>query len=568
MPTGYVTYPGILNPLHMMATRTNGVRPGNALLWATPGGNAADTTGTATLSFGFNGTNVLWGNALCDRGTTVVTSRGQFQVFEILDSRWRWNRFYITKAYNVRGEDVVVDSATQATLAQIITDIFTIIGVSVDVSLVSTTEYPEVTFDYDNCAHALEELIEPRGYVVSLQMDDTAKIFPVGSGTTLPGTTIAQSEICNITFSINPAEIPAVLSVVGAQTRVQSMLKCQPVGLDTNGKIVPVASLSYAPAGGWAGVDLATMDCITNETAKELAKATVGKWYQIQYQADGTYNLNYGGVNYCPGQITVTSAKQYLPLKNTLVDTQNDPFGQPRSLPAFVSGVFYDSDESAVPPRGQNTSPFQRVEQSSRKYKIDEALGVVAFEQLARKATIGGGVITGMDFADVYLTCSYSIHDNTTHIKDRYVGTLAAGGYGEQSGKDKSLQRTLVATYTSGTSTISALTDNKSSVDTAAGLYLANAQQKLQTAQGGVILARGIYPLSPDGLALQIKWDCAINGPVPWATTVTQNYEGIPLIPTSAEKSRMRRTALMDDQIEVRNLKYRTQMNRARNERS
>lgn len=557
MPTGNIFFPGISQPKHLHATRTLGSRPDAAVLYAQPQPGSPDCTGTATLSFNFNGNTVNWTNALCDRGTFAVSTGGHYQVFTILDRRWYWSKCYITRAYNVRNPDGSIDTATTATLSQIVADLFTAIGgITYDISAVSSGEYPEIVFDHDNVADAMEELLNPRGYVICLNTDDSVTIWVRGRGATLP----AGSELVNASISIDPPEIPLYLTALASKTLVQSKLKMAPVGLDTDGTIKAVASLSYAPAGGWDDTDMETFDFITDPVSKELAKLSVGKWFQVATQADGSFTIS----GYNPTLFTVTSPWQYLPLDGKLLDTYTDPMGKLRQVDSFVEGTFYQDDKKAQAPQGQNTATFSLDE--DRSWSLDAELGIIKCDTLCVMKNPGpvSGVMT---FSDIYFVCSYSVHDNTSFVKDRYYRSMNMGGLGIDMRELDELQRQIKVVYAGGDATATSVVDNQTTMDSLADAYLTTAANSYFTKVGDWLLYRGIFNINTDGVALQVKWDVAVPGqPVPFGTYVTQYCEGIPLLPTEREKEIVRRSKLAADPMTARKIRYRASKRRVREE--
>lgn len=541
MPSGNISFPGITAPQYAVCTRTIGARPDVNVIYAQPQPGTPDCSGTATFQINFNGVTITMNYALCDSGTLQVTTHGHTQVFEIKDRRWLWEKSNITRAWNVVAKDGSIVTATQRTLRQIVSDIFAAMGeLSPDLSAIVSDEKPEIIADHDACVDLLEEILYQRGYVISLQSDDTVKVYVRGRGTPLP----ANGDVVNANISINPPQVPYYLTCCMAKTLVQSMLMCRAVGLDTDGTIKPATALSYIPAGGWDGTDFDTFNNIANPKAKECAILSVGLWYQVYTQADGTNTLNRSGTNYLgpSGEIYVTDASQYLPIEANLLSTYTDNFGNIQTQPAYVSGKFFFNEEDGVPPRGTNTPSFTRVDR--RDWTLDRTNGIIKFKRPAVKVTPGDVPIAGtkMTFADVYLTCTYSVHDTTTYIKDRLTRRKTLGGVGEDLVKISELQRTIVASYTSGTSTVSTISDSKTAMNEAADLFLANAANSYQTVASNVLLYRGIYPFNTDGVCLQLRWDCAVPGPCPWGTHVAQNAEALPMLPTSTERGRLRKT--------------------------
>ena len=546
-----ITFPGISAPKYLRAFRTLGTRPDLAYLYAQPQPGSPDTSGLATLSFSFNNVTVNWTSALCDRGMLSVTTKGHYQIFTIKDRRWKWSKAYVTKAFNVRQPDGSVDSDTTASVADIAQYIFNTMGESaVDLSQIVSTEQPEMVFDHDTCADALDSLLSPRGYVIALNADDTVKVWVRGVGITLP----ANDDVVNASVSLDPPEVPLLLTALGKKTLVQSRLFMEPVGLDTDRSIKPVANLSYAPSGGWAGVNLETMDFISDPIKKELALSTVGKWYRVKNQSDGTFNIR----GYIPNDFVVTSAVQYLPLSDELVDTTQDGFGKVRRNPAYIEGVFFQGDNFAMPAQGANTGSFMKVDR--KEWKLHKALGIVQFKEIALKRS--GAYFT---FADVYLTCSYSVHDRVSFIKDRYYRSVNLGGIGEDIRQYDDIQRTVKLSYNGAT--ITGVTDNKTAMNNLADLYLQSAVSSYTTQVGNLLLYRGIYPFNTDGVNLQIRWTAAVpDQGVPFSTFVSQYCEGITLLPTEKEKNFARRSRMQDDPLSKRRKNFKRDQKRLSDE--
>ena len=546
MPAGAISFPGIVEPIEMTAVRTNGSTPDRAVIWARPQTTSPDCTGTATLTFGFNGVLVSWTNALCDSGTLQVTTKGHMQVYTIFDSRWRWAKAFMTGHYNARYPDGTIVTTSEKTTSELIQLIFAEIGVSVDVSLVTDTERIEVNWDHERCDTVLDNLLEQRGYVVSLTTSDTAKVWPRGVGTTLP----VNDDVVNASFSVDPPEIPEKLRAVGARVRVQSMLKCIPVGRETKangGAVKEAKELSYNPGGvsvatGWDGIDLVVCSAIADPEANALAKATVGKWYRVSEQASGGFDITDGSdIDYVSGEVAVTNISQLLPISKKLVDVGTDIDGDTTKNDSYVLGVVWNEKTDPA----DNTTAFSVLE--GLPFDLDEDEGIVKFklknedgEALPVLKKDSGT----FKFADIYLMCSYSIHPLDTLIKDRYIKDRTLGGYGMDQVENEDLARTLTVKYTTGTSTVTSITDTKATVDTAAELTLDNAQRQYFTTAGGVVLYRGTYLFATDGINLQLQWNCAVKSLVPFGTIVSQYAELLHMLPTEQQRLIARRSRM------------------------
>lgn len=551
--SGYISFPGVSDPISMTATRILGMRPSVALIYATPQGDTPDCSGTATFQFGTSSNVMTWNNALCDSSSLQVSESGHRQVFVIYDRRWRWSKgLPVTGAYNVRKPDGTIDAATQKTLAELATILFTAMNESgADVSAITSTEYPMVVFDRDNPSDQLAQLLEPRGYVVSLMQDDSVVVFARGTGTPLPD----NDDLINANLSVDPPEIPFAIRLICNRTLVQSMLATVPVGLDVDGSIVGVNDLSYLPSGGWDGKDLIDFTYITDPVARECAKLSVGKWYQVSTQADGTQNISFDSVDYCPGEISITNISQILPLQDFILVSATDRMMKVRYQPAFVSGVFWDTGANplANPPTAANTPAFTVVR--GRDWTLNKQYGIVQFRESVTKDNAGTKT-----FADVFLTCCYSVHDATVQVKDRYERDLTLGGYGYDTRHVDELQRTLIVAYTSGTSTVSGITDNKSSVNSDADLYLNAAAAQYVTQQSNVLMYRDCYGFNTDGVTWQLQWNVASHGHVVFGTMASQYAENLYLLPTAAQAAYQRGPRLGGDPTNKAKKKYNKMM--------
>ena len=537
---GTISFPGLQGIQYVqVAVRTNGLRPNRAIVVSEPSVQTSPPSLVGSFVFGFNGTNVTWQNALCDSALMRVSPDGHQCFWVIQDGRWRWWKNFVTSAFNVRLPDGTIDSDTTKTLAEIVTFLFNGMGVSADVSAITSSEKPECIFDHDRVVPELEELLEPRGYVCSYQLDGSAKIFRVGQGATMPN----DEDVVSFSNSMNPPELPETLRARGARTFVQSKLKCVAVGEDTDGKVKEIKDLAYNPGGvgnetGWDSMDLTSFTYITDPVAQALAKKSVGKWYQAKFQADGTFNLSAGGVDYCPGEITVTSALQYLPLSDKMVSAAVDIHGKKRLDDAYVEGTFW-IEQNAIgegnPAKARNSEDFSRFEH--RKWTLDKELGIVMFSEVLRKKGSGGA----FTFADVYFVCSYSIHPNTNHIKDRFIRDRSLGGTGGDQVNSEELERTLKCEYGTDNITISTIVDNETTVQADADLLLDNVVASYSTGMGNTILYRGTRAYSTDGINLQVVWRCAVPGSkTPFSTFVSQNLEAHPLAPRSRDRRQAR----------------------------
>jgi hypothetical protein len=495
-----------------------------------------------SLVFGFDGMGSIWNDALADSSVLSYQSGGQVQVLTILDKRWKWIRRYVSGSYNVRMPDGSIEPSSEKTLAELATLLFTLMGEpGANVSAITSTEKPEVFWDYDNAADELDKLLNDRGYIVSLTQAGTAIVYAVGAGASIPN----NGDVTSVSFLLNPAEIPNTVRAITKPTTVQSKLKLIPVGLETDGSIKDVEDLSYKPAGGWDGTSFDDFSNISDPDDRAVAMRSVGRWYRISTQADDTHNISGGGVNYSQGEVEITHFSQYLPLREFLIDSYADDGWTDRkigSLP-YVEGKYFYKDSFSIPPVERNTPDFTRM--ASDGYRIGRRDGIVRFYDLVLKRKDGG---LQMTFADLYLVCAYSV-TVAGWTKDRHHMDLALGGFGDDV-VDVPIGRSLTCRYAEDGTTISSITDTKATVESVLEEVLNNKARSYVTASGTVVRYRGIYPLEVDGVSTEILWKCNHGESVPFSTEVSQHRTGLPYLTKKSRKDRhrnVRRTARQSD---------------------
>lgn len=546
MATGDITFPGILYPRRLVASRTPGVEPNCALLWAHTQATAPSLYGT--LTFGFNGVGQTWEDAKVDLSAIQVSTSGQWQMFKIYDRRHRWRNHIITGAYNVVLPDGTIDPDTVKSLSELAEILFSAMGeASPDLSEITSSEQPMVVWDRDVAADELDELLSVRGYSIHLSSLGQPVVCQVGTGATIA----PDDDTVSLDMSIDPSELPEYLGIVCDYTRVQSKLKCRPVGREVTGEWKHANDLSYAPTGGWTNSVVREMNWITDPDTRAIAEATVGKCYQIEYQANGSHDIAAGSVNYSQGEIAISSAFQYLPISVNLVDSLDAGFGKVEPKKAFVEGLVFQGGD---PMKQAQSEDFQLIEDG---YTINEELGIVTFDEITIKKDDSNDMASDNVFADIYLTCSYVVTDPTTHVKDRFVRTRNLGGYGDVAIKVAELRRTLVCIYGSDGITISSINDNQSTVEAEADSLLDSAQNRYVTTSGKTIVQRGIQNIDTDGLTQQVMWYAADNGhPVPFRTVASQGMESIPYISRHTERYRRRAIRRNDDVSNRRKKRY------------
>ena len=558
---GYVTFPGINFPIKCIAPRSNGVTPDSAVLYSLVQQEAPQQYGDLVLNFTQN--TVTWKNCLVDSGTTMYSTKGHFQTWRIKDRRWAWVKSWVTGEYNPLSYDVDGEvGARRGNVRYLMEVLLTLMGETrYDVSAVDNEQKPHKGWDWNNCADELHKLLEEYGYVISLQLDDSVKVSKLKVGADLPD----NDDIISPSMVFDPAELPQRLIAVAGLTLVETRLKMEPVGEDTDGQIKPIDDLSYKPDSGWVnhltegfenlGVGVGTTSSQQQEI-RALAVKTVGKWYRVVHQSHEKNDLNdpFGQIieKYAPEELNITDYQQYLPLSPDLNRRKNG---------AYASVRWNGEGVLVAPPKNGNIAV---VNFTDSKWKLDEKLGIIKFDNMLKKNTYqdtGGSQATPgvlpdtenrmQECADVFFTCSYTVTDDETGIKDRYTRELDLGGRGVDIilMEPPNNQRMLTAEYddpngaisideTKITDSAKTVVNNEQTINSRLDELLQKTARAYQTRRGYVVKYRGVQLINTDGMTKQVIWRIGDqrDADAPFNTQAVQNMEITPGMVNSRRK--------------------------------
>jgi hypothetical protein len=519
MPAGGVTFPGVNAAQYLIGSESWGTSPDIFQLWIQPQTDAVASTGT--LAWQYDGVGCSLANCLVSSVYYKQTTRGLFQILSIKDRRWKWE----LSTVNLR----LTEPATVRSLAAYL---FNLIGEpTANVSAIDLSDVAIVHWDHQNAARELEALLYRFGYCISPNGNGPAKVYKIGTGTALP----ANGDVTSLSFSLSAMVLPNKLRIVCDDTRVQSKLGFEPVGEDTNGEIKPIADLSYKPVGGWGKItDWTKMIEITGVVERSLALKTVGKLFRLKYQADGTFDITDGVVNYVDGEVVVTDYTQMLPLTDRLLETEVNSSGELERKRSYVEASVYDEDSPT-----SNTPLYSRIDNG---WTLDPYKGLLLFDKLMLKKTFTtGGLGDFLYPTDIFYVCSYSIHPLDTMVKDRLVTEITPGGTGvvELDGDD--LYREIICVYGSGDTEITSIEENKTAVQDAMLLRLNAALRNYTSGVRTVVFYRRIYQFTTDGITQQVVWRAGMFGTPsepPYSTTCSQNMESHPHLIRRKERQR------------------------------
>ena len=535
MPLAIATYPGITQIRSANFTfSAHGTVPSACVVQIYPQKDLPAAVGTLLFSYG--GIEVPF--PLCKVNTASFTRNDQGQIwsFQIIDRRWRWAEHTISGAYNLRKDDESLDTATEMTPQELAKLLFGKLGeTGADVTALPNETRPLVQWDYANVAHELDSLCDSLGCRVVTGLDNQVRICKLGAGAELPDLPI----IADDSGSVDPPEVPDFLRVVFGPTRVQAIFAMEAVGLDTNGRIKPINSLSYKPAAGWGQIDLGEFRGLSSvdptgpggadNSPRALAKRTVFRWYRVLGMLDSKFDRKIRPKLSAEFNFTFNDFTQFLPLLPDLLDVDS---ATGKANEPFVQGTFAKLDGL-----WNNSTTWERYKQP---FSINADKGIVDFSNYTFKWATAG-TSSNLTEATLYLNAAFSVkHHKTREIHHVYRQLSLGGnnGTGAKVLKSEDVSGTLRANYDSS-GRITTFTDNSRALNDEADFMLKAAAAEFQLKATHDRTYRGIVPIQPDGAIQQITFAC-VQGQGP-TTRASRNNEYHLSVPSYKERQRIGR---------------------------
>lgn len=322
---GRVSFGEIRGVEQMTITRSRGIQPATVQMVVPY--LPVMPVGATPLALS-DGINAVYFNDCILQSVDADYSEGERYVVTLLDFRWKWKFGEISGDYNtIRADSIVAKTKKKPRELAILC--LQAMGVKkYNVEAMPNDTYPEITWNLDVPAVALETLCSNLGCVICPQLDGSVLIARQGVGKTLPR--IVGSQV-NATIKADPA--PDVIHVSGAPTVWEISLELsEPVGVQDDGTIVPIDKLLYKPKGGWGNEDPRTFANVAIDKRK-LAFESVWKWFRFKFPID---------LPELPFKIT-ESGQLYF--EENLVEKQK-LLGIESRKPRVVYGRFYDLKDS------------------------------------------------------------------------------------------------------------------------------------------------------------------------------------------------------------------------------
>ena len=342
LPQGLASFPGVEHVRGVVFAHRGDILPSVATLEIVPQTALIATVGTLSLDYG--DVHLQFPDCRVDRATLVHDEQGRIVRLTLLDRRWKWQFGRISGQYNLRhrpslGLTEAVDAPnflpdTEQTPVELLTLCLEAMGeTNFDLSAVPNDARPTVHWQNVVPAEALRAVAQDVGCRVVLRLDQSVAVVPCGSGAALP----LDETVIDALAAIDPVGRPDERVILARPTQYQVDLPLEAVALDRDGAVLPIDQLSYTPEGGWARVDLEFLHEVAYESARDLARQSVFRWYRLSDAA----------IEALPEDVTepITSTQQLLPLELEQLDTVATSDGA-RAREPIVYGVWHDRREA------------------------------------------------------------------------------------------------------------------------------------------------------------------------------------------------------------------------------
>ena len=514
-----------------------GISPSSATLVTMPQASLLPSVGVLTISYTQVGGGVTAEDQTitfpeCAVNQATLQKEGPYLWnIQILDRRWKWRFGDISGEYNKKNKDGSIIASTEKTPRELAALLSTAMGetVAVDATLLPNDTRPHVKWDVANPARELDKICIDLGCIIHLQLDNTAKIFQLETGTALPTIDVTEQALAML-YKLTPDSV----KLVGDPTEFQSRLVLEAVGLDTDDTVKLLADLSYNVIDN--DNDLITFADVGNnftEDARKLAVRSCYKWYRIKEQVGGGLEL--------PGGIETLNKVEQIHLlsgmsqENTIFTTLKE-----RKKP-LVYGTFYSHDPRHIAAGKQDVS-----RQYEGSFSIDTKRGLVQFSNQVFRAD--------GDFhrpADLVLECAYTATGNDGALI-RYNKTRTIPNITHTTEpkilKNKNVKQTIRVTYDNSIPGVeTGEIDNVTSQDDEANFYLDADQALYVITDADSAQYFGIKAINLDGLVKTVSW--VVGGGAVARTAASTDSRANPFVPNYDEKRIRERQRAANDRL-------------------
>jgi hypothetical protein len=280
---GLASFPGVNQIVEGSFSFTQGITPSSAMLTITPQIKFTAIIGDLVLWDSVN-PKIVFHACRVDTNSFERSHEGLIWRLAIEDRRWKWTAAgggsAVSGCYNLRDQKGKIIAGTEKSPQDLATLCFESMGESnYEVDALPNDSRPQVNWDYELAAEALEKLCEELGCRVVLGLDDVARIIVAGEGNELPNT----QDIVMFSPAIHNPALPDTIAIVGGLDQFQVDFLLEAVGVDTDGSIKLLDNLTYKPSSGWdkEGLDFDNVGEQYGDLAQNLALKSVWKYYRL-----------------------------------------------------------------------------------------------------------------------------------------------------------------------------------------------------------------------------------------------------------------------------------------------
>lgn len=413
-PQAIVSFPGVrFVESADVSFSALGVSPSVFSIRMTPQDENIAYLGTLRLTFGGQ-TVCQFPDCLVDSASAEYSQTGRIVSIQIMDRRWRWvDCGHISGQYNTRGADGEIkhNEKPPRELAQLCLEAMGESGF--DTYDLPNDARPEIDWDYDNPARALNDLVSGLGCCVVLQLNNRVAIRKIGKGAGGRTVRLPNGPVTpNYSTGIDPDDEPDSHTVVGARVRWQVDLELEAVALEADGSLSLVDEAEYAPENTWALGDLEWFSVVEGDDNRKLAKQSVYRWYRIKtpFKVPGL-TLD-GEPNAQIDDLTLVT-----PIEAEQVEQENiDDVTQ--NKPAVVFGEWYRLGGAVADSNEDDFAPLNEVNLCDVSWSLDADRGIVKFTEQVF-ALFNGDLLP----ARLCLRTAISVRDSETRAWIRYERT-------------------------------------------------------------------------------------------------------------------------------------------------
>lgn len=278
-------------------TLSHGITPSQAVITILPQQANIKTRGDFTWWEG--GTRMRWVDALAEEARYRYNRAGQVIQITVLDRRWKWQFPTISGHYNVRDftgnifkdkgtgkapDKKLAVSDSERTVKELIELCLKALGeTGYKIDNIPDELRPEVHWEKENAAQALQSLCTMVGCRVVLQLDNKIGIRKQGQGRKLPPNGLVE----DYGAALDPPDKPSKLIAVCGPTWFQVDLKLgDAVGMERTGEIKKIDDLSYKPDDGWKTAEPELMEEIQGSEDRQLAIEWIYRAYLFELPAE------------------------------------------------------------------------------------------------------------------------------------------------------------------------------------------------------------------------------------------------------------------------------------------